>query len=179
MAERSPLVDLAVRAIRSYVETGQVPACPEALPEGMSGCAGVFVSIHTKDGSLRGCIGTFEPTAPSIAHEIIQNACSAASRDPRFPPIVPDELDELEVSVDVLSPPERIYSLDDLDPKRYGVIVQAGWRRGLLLPDLEGVDTEEQQVSIALRKAGIAPTEPVELYRFTVQRHHWQPAIDG
>lgn len=179
MGDRSPLVDLAEKAIRFYVETGRPPGCPEPLPEGMGGCAGVFVSIHTRDGSLRGCIGTFEPTAPTIAHEIIQNACSAASRDPRFPPITPDELDDLEVSVDVLSPPERVYSLDDLDPQRYGVIVRAGWRRGLLLPDLEGVDTVEQQVGIAMRKAGIAPHEPVELHRFTVHRHHWQPEEDG
>jgi AmmeMemoRadiSam system protein A len=170
--EHSPLVDLARRTIEHYVRTGRVLAPPEELPPEMQGRAGVFVSIHKKDGSLRGCIGTFEPTQSNIALEIIQNAISAATRDPRFPPITEDELDDLQISVDVLSKPERVNSLEELDPKKYGVIVQSGWRRGLLLPDLEGVDTVEQQVAIAMRKAGIAPGEPVQLYRFTVKRYH-------
>jgi AMMECR1 domain-containing protein len=107
-----------------------------------------------------------------VAEEVIRNAISAATRDPRFAPVQPNELVELDISVDVLSPPEAIQSLDQLDPKRYGVIVQSGSRRGLLLPDLEGVDSAEQQVGIARRKALIDPREPVHLYRFEVKRYH-------
>jgi len=172
MSQGSPLVELAKETIRSYVCTGSTPDLPKNLSPELRGRAGVFVSIHKKDGSLRGCIGTFEPATPNIATEIIQNAVSAATSDPRFPPITPEELDDLDISVDVLSPPERVYSLSDLDPKRYGVIVRSGWRCGLLLPDLEGVDSAEQQVSIAMRKAGILPGEEIELLRFTVKRHH-------
>jgi len=172
MSEHSPLVELARQTIETYVRTGRVPDPPHPLPPEMQRRAGVFVSIHRKDGSLRGCIGTPEPVAANLAEEIIQNAISAATRDPRFPPISERELEDLDISVDVLSPPERVYSLDDLDPKRYGVIVQSGLRRGLLLPDLEGVDTVEEQVAIACRKAGILFGDDVELYRFTVERHH-------
>jgi uncharacterized protein (TIGR00296 family) len=106
-----------------------------------------------------------------VAQEVIRNAISAATRDPRFPPVRPEELDHLDVKVDVLTEPEPVQSTDQLDPKRYGVIVQCGWRRGLLLPDLEGVDTVEYQVDIARRKAGIGPQEPVQLYRFEVKRY--------
>ena len=172
MAESSPLVELARKTVGTYVRTGKVPQAPSPLPEEMKQRAGVFVSIHLRNGDLRGCIGTFEPMAENVAQEIIHNAVSAATRDPRFPPIGERELADLEISVDVLSPPERVQGLQDLDPKCYGVIVRCGWRRGLLLPDLEGVDTCEQQVSIAMRKAGIHPGEPVELERFTVNRHH-------
>ena len=132
--------------------------------------AGVFVSIH-KLGELRGCIGTFEPQKRNVAEEIITNAVSSATRDPRFPTIAPNELKDLSYSVDVLTTPEPIASQDQLDPKRYGVIVEAGIRRGLLLPDLEGVDSVDEQISICLQKAGIAPDEPVKLYRFEVKRY--------
>jgi len=120
---------------------------------------------------LRGCIGTFEPTQANVAQEVIQNAVSAATRDPRFPPVSPRELDDLSISVDVLTPPERIQGIEDLDPKTCGVIVERGWQRGLLLPDLEGVDTPQQQVTIACHKAGIHPDEPKTLYRFRVKRY--------
>lgn len=172
MPETSPLVDLARRTIEQYVREGTVPKPPDPLPEEMAGRAGVFVSIHTTGGDLRGCIGTFEPVMPNIAQEIIHNAVSAATQDPRFPPIQPSELASLDVSVDVLSSPEPCYSLEELDPKQYGVIVSCRGRRGLLLPDLDGVDTAEQQVSIAMRKAGIRPSEPIALQRFTVKRYH-------
>lgn len=172
MIDESFLPQLAREVIEHYVRTGQRPELPAQLPPSFQKQAGVFVSIHKKDGSLRGCIGTFEPTTDNIVTEVIQNAVSAATRDPRFPPISPDELADLDISVDVLSPPEQVYSLEELDPKRFGVIVQSGWRRGLLLPDLEGVDTPEQQVAIAMRKAGIAMDEEVQLYRFTVNRYH-------
>ena len=128
------------------------------------------MSIH-RQGRLRGCIGTIAPTRSSLAEEIIHNAISAASRDPRFDPIRADELKWLEINVDVLGEPEAVASEADLDVKRYGVIVTKGHRRGLLLPDLEGVDTVRQQVEIARRKAGIGPKEKVSLERFEVVRH--------
>jgi len=133
--------------------------------------AGAFVSIH-EHGALRGCIGTIAPTQPSLADEIVENAISASTRDPRFDPIGADELADLEISVDVLGDPEPISGLDELDVKRYGVIVTCGGRRGLLLPDLDGVDTPEKQVDIARRKAGIGPNEVIELERFEVTRFH-------
>jgi AmmeMemoRadiSam system protein A len=169
---RSPTdryVTLADRAIRAYVSNRQTVGPPEQLPEGMKRSAGVFVSIK-KQGALRGCIGTFFPTEPSLAEELIANAIKSATADPRFPPIAPDELDELELTVDVLSEPEPCVE-SDLDPTRYGVIVESGWRRGLLLPDLPGVDSIAQQIDIARRKAGIRADEPCKLQRFTVERH--------
>jgi AmmeMemoRadiSam system protein A len=166
-----PLVQLAREAIEAYVRQGKRLKPPAELTPEMREQAGAFVSLH-KHGELRGCIGTFEPTQPNVAQEIIRNAISSATQDPRFPPVQPNELDDLEISVDVLSSPEPVQSLADLDPKRYGVIVESGWRRGLLLPDLEGVDTVEYQVDIARRKAGIGRNEPVQLYRFSVRRFH-------
>ncbi len=130
----------------------------------------MFVSIH-KFGKLRGCIGTFEPTEKNVAEETIANAVSSATRDPRFPTIAPSELKDLSYSVDVLTTPEPIDSEDQLDPKKYGVIVEAGFRRGLLLPDLEGVDSVDYQIEICRQKAGIAHDEPIKLYRFEVKRY--------
>lgn len=171
MAEEHPLVQLARRTIEAYVRSGEEIAPPLELTEEMKKRAGVFVSLH-KGGKLRGCIGTIEPVRARVAEEIISNAISAATRDPRFAPLVPAELDDLEISVDVLTEPEPISSMDELDPKVYGVIVERGGRRGLLLPDLEGVDTPDQQVSIALRKAWISPQEAYKMYRFQVIRYH-------
>jgi len=169
---RHPLVQLATRAIETFVRQAQILSPPTDLSPEMEGRAGTFVSIHLKDGSLRGCIGTVEPTQDNIAEEIVHNAIAAATRDPRFPPITPHELDSLDISVDVLTPAEPVESIADLDPQRYGVIVQRGWRRGLLLPALEGVDTAERQVEIARLKAGIGADEPVQLFRFEVKRYH-------
>ena len=165
----SPLVRLARQAVEKYVREG-TRLRPEKLTQEMAQKAGVFVSIH-KHHDLRGCIGTFEAAEGNIAEEIVTNAISSATRDPRFPPIALGELDDLEYSVDVLTTPERIRGVAQLDPRRYGVIVEAGWRRGLLLPDLEGVDTVERQTEICRLKAGIGPDEPVNLYRFEVVRH--------
>ena len=165
----SPLVKLAKETVETYVKEGKTPHPEELTPE-MRQRAGVFVSIH-KFGELRGCIGTFEPTQPNVAEEIITNAISSATRDPRFPPIAPSELNQLTYSVDVLTKPEPIASQDQLDPEKYGVIVESGFRRGLLLPDLEGVDTVDYQIDICRQKAGIAPDEPVKLYRFEVKRY--------
>lgn len=137
---------------------------------GLKQPAGVFVSLK-KHGQLRGCIGTIVPTRSSAAEEIVQNAISAATNDPRFPKVDASELDELEYSVDILGRPEPVESLDQLDPSRYGVIVSRGSKRGLLLPDLEGVDTVEEQVEIARHKADIGPGEQVKLERFEVMRY--------
>ncbi|MGM0400060.1 MAG: AmmeMemoRadiSam system protein A [Chloroflexota bacterium] len=170
MTERHPLVELAHRTIEHYVKYNERIDLPETLSEKMKRKAGVFVSLH-KDGELRGCIGTIEPRQANVAQEVIANAISAATRDPRFPPVGPQELDDLEISVDVLGEPEPIESMEELDPKEYGVIAESGPRRGLLLPDLEGVDTPEKQVGIALRKAWIDPDEPYDMYRFRVMRY--------
>ncbi|PIU55038.1 MAG: hypothetical protein COS88_05785, partial [Chloroflexi bacterium CG07_land_8_20_14_0_80_51_10] len=118
----------------------------------------------------RGCIGTFQPTRPNVAEEIISNAISSATRDYRFSPVIPEELPELTYKVDILTKPELVKSKDELDPKKYGVLVEYGGKRGLLLPDLEGVDSIDQQIEIASAKGGILPDEPVKLYRFEVRR---------
>lgn len=165
----SPLVKLARETVEGYVKEGTIPS-PKNITTEMEGKAGVFVSIHKGD-QLRGCIGTIGPTEENIACEIIQNAVSAATKDPRFPPVSPSELTELNYKVDVLTEPEEIKGIDQLDPKKYGVIVEAGWRRGLLLPDLEGVDSIDYQIEICRAKAGIGPSEPVKLYRFEVKRY--------
>jgi AmmeMemoRadiSam system protein A len=165
----SPLAGLAKETVETYVKEGKTPKPDEITPE-MKGKAGVFVSIH-KLGELRGCIGTFDPQCENVAEEIINNAISSATRDPRFPPIAPDELEDLSYSVDVLTKPESIVSQDQLDPKQYGVIVECGFRRGLLLPDLEGVDSVDYQINICRQKADIAPDEPIKLYRFEVRRY--------
>ena len=167
-----PFVRLARQTVESWVLDRKIPEVPDWITDEMrQNRAGVFVSIH-KEGKLRGCIGTFLPTRENIAKEIISNAVSASTRDPRFDPIGPEELIWLEINVDVLSAPEKISSTDDLDVRRYGVIVSSGSRRGLLLPDLDGVDTVEEQVDIARRKGGIRKDEPVTLERFEVVRHY-------
>ena len=167
--EMSPLVKLAKETVEAYVKERRIPKPPESLTPEMKERAGVFVSIK-KDGQLRGCIGTFEPTRPNVAEEIIANAISAATRDPRFLPITSQELDRLSISVDVLTTPEPA-EFNELDPKKYGVIASCGYRRGLLLPDLEGVDTAKDQVSICCQKAGISPNEPIKLSKFQVKRY--------
>lgn len=171
-ANEDPWVKLARRSLETYVKTSQrLTSLPEDLPTEMTTQqAGAFVSLH-KNGQLRGCIGTIAPTCENLAWEIVQNAISACSRDPRFSPVRPNELDELEYSVDVLGTPEPVDSPAALDPKTYGVIVSCGGRRGLLLPDLDGVDSVEAQLSIALQKGGIRENEPYKIERFKVVRH--------
>ena len=171
-AKEDPWVRLARLSVETYVRTGRpLKALPEDLPrELLTQRAGAFASVHIGD-RLRGCIGTTAPTAKSVAWEIVQNAVSACSRDPRFPPVRPSELDSLSYSVDVLGEPEPIHLPSQLDVKRYGVIVSCGSRRGLLLPDLEGVDTVEQQIDIARQKGGISIGERYSLERFEVVRH--------
>lgn len=163
---------LARRTIGTFVRDGTVIAPSDDLPDELTVRAGCFVSIKTLDGDLRGCIGTIDPVKDTLAEEIIANAIGSATRDPRFPPVRADELPNLNYSVDVLSAPEPC-TLDDLDPKTYGVIVEdeSGLRRGLLLPNLEGISTTAHQVEIAARKAGIAPGSPVKLSRFRADRY--------
>lgn len=172
--ELDPYIELARRSIESYVRDGKIIEPTEDLPLAMlKKREGSFVSIE-EDGDLRGCIGTIGPVRENIAEEIIGNAISAATEDPRFPPISAEELGKLEISVDILEKAEPIASLDELDPKIYGVIVSKDFRRGLLLPNLEGVDTAEEQVDIARRKAGIGPREDFKMERFKVVRHEYK-----
>jgi AmmeMemoRadiSam system protein A len=172
MEKEHPLVALARRTIDEYVRHGRMifPPSDEEMTEEMKRRAGVFVSLK-KRGQLRGCIGTFLPSTENVAREVIRNAVAAATQDPRFPPVRAEELEDIDISVDVLSEPEPVKDSGELDPKRYGVIVESGWKKGLLLPDLEGVNTVEQQLSIAMAKAGIKSGEPVKLYRFFVERY--------
>lgn len=170
-AAEDDFVRLARHAVETIVATGEAAPLPPGLPPAMTEeRAGVFVSLK-KDGELRGCIGTFEPTAKNIAAEILQNAASAALRDPRFPPVQEEELPALVYSVDVLTEPELVGGADDLDAKRYGVIVEYRARKGLLLPDLDGVNTVEEQLRIARQKGGIPADAPIRIWRFTVERH--------
>ena len=166
-----PYVELAINTINTYIKENRVLEIPKDTPkELIEKQSAVFVSIH-KNGDLRGCIGTIYPTTKCIAQEIINNAISASTKDPRFNPITIDELNDLEINVDVLTLPEDIEDETMLDPKKYGVIVYSGFKRGVLLPDLEGVDTVEEQISIAKQKAGINENEKIELQRFEVIRH--------
>ncbi|MDO5519717.1 MAG: AmmeMemoRadiSam system protein A [bacterium] len=165
-------VKLARASLEHYVVTGEELPLPKNLSEEMLDQeAGVFVSVK-KEGALRGCIGTIAPVQENIAKEIIANAISAAVNDPRFDPIEKNELKDLVISVDVLGSPEPITSKEELDVKRYGVIVTKGYKRGLLLPNLDGIDTPEEQISIAKQKAGIQEEEQVNLERFEVVRHY-------
>jgi len=161
---------LAKDTIVTYVTTGKTIPPPTELDPELAARAGVFVSIH-KNKELRGCIGTVEPHKTNVAAEIITNAISAATRDPRFSPITSDEVSDLEISVDVLSAPEPVANADSLDPKKYGLIVECGHRRGLLLPDLPGVANAQEQIDICRAKGNIRPNEKVKLYKFEVKRY--------
>ena len=177
--DSSPYVKLARATIEQFIRTGKRLRFSKDLPKGLadelpieatSRRAGAFVSVH-KNGALRGCIGTIGPVQDSIAEEIISNAISAVSRDPRFEIVREDELELLEISVDILGEPEDIDGPDKLDVKRYGVIVSCGFKRGLLLPDLDGIDTVEEQIDIARQKGGISPGDNYKLQRFEVVRY--------
>ncbi len=170
-ALEDPYVSLARETLEKFILEGEINQISSGLPEELYNMkAGVFVSIKKK-GQLRGCIGTTQPYRKNIAEEIIFNSISAGTEDPRFDPISEKELDSLVYSVDVLNEAEKINSIHDLDVIKYGVIVRKGNRTGLLLPNLDGVDTPEKQVSIALQKAGIRPDEDYSMERFEVVRH--------
>ena len=164
-------VQLARLALEEFVRTGRQPPLSAGLPTALTReTAGVFVSLY-RAGRLRGCIGTIAPATASVAQEIVRNAVLAGTRDPRFPAVGEAELPELTYSVDVLGPLEPVAGLQQLDPRRYGVVVRCGQRRGLLLPDLDGVDTVEKQIRIAREKGGIGREEGYTLARFEVVRH--------
>ncbi len=172
-AKEDPYVRLARFTVESMVKTGKMPPLPTRLPEEMLHTrAGAFVSLHLH-GQLRGCIGTISPVRDCIAKEILYNGVAAATEDPRFAPVQSGELPDLEYSVDILGRPEPVTALSQLNPKQYGVIVESTQdaRRGLLLPDLDGVNTVQGQIAIARQKAHIAETEPIKLWRFQVVRH--------
>ncbi len=167
----NPYVALARLSVEKHT-LNQALVIPEDILGALKNERGaVFVSLHRK-GELRGCMGTLEPAFETILDEIHHNAISACSRDPRFAPVSPSELSDLEINVDVLSALEVISSKEDLDPKRYGVLVTTpDGRRGVLLPDLEGIHRVEHQLQIACKKGGIREGEPFEMKRFTVTRH--------
>lgn len=173
LPEINPAI-FAKEIIQASLEYRSMPESPDE--EFYRQPAACFVSIK-KDGDLRGCIGTLEPAEPDLGHEIIRNAQSAAFGDPRFPAVVTDEFDHLRFSVDVLSVPEDVPGPEALDCERYGVIVSCEYRRGVLLPDLEGVETVDHQLGIACQKAGIDPSEEFAIQRFTVTRfdEDWKP----
>ncbi|MCA9712273.1 MAG: AmmeMemoRadiSam system protein A [Myxococcales bacterium] len=163
------LLDVARQAIAARLE-GRAFAPPQLPARFGDTPRAVFVTLREPSGELRGCIGRLEPSRPSLAHEIADSAVSAALEDPRFPPVSRQELDDLIVEISVLEPPEPARGLHDLDPKRYGVVVRSGHLRGVLLPDIQGVDTAEQQVNIARMKARVPPAAAYELERFRVRK---------
>ena len=168
-----PYVRLAKKTVENWVKHGKKIQPPSPLPDEFKRRAGCFVTLY-KDGNLRGCIGTILPVYDNLAEEIIENAIAACSRDPRFYPVEEWELPHIEYKVDVLSEPVMVKSLDELNPKKYGVIVVSvdnPYKKGVLLPDLDGVDTVEEQLAIAMAKAGIHRDEPINIYKFTVERY--------
>jgi AmmeMemoRadiSam system protein A len=160
---------LARDAVERYVRSGLVAGRPHDLPEALGRPSGVFVTLRVR-GRLRGCVGTLAPARPDAAREIVACAIAAASTEPRFPPVRPDELAELRYEVDVVGILEDVADPGDLDPKIFGVLVEAEGRRGVLLPDLDGVETVERQLEIARAKAGLPAGAAVRLYRFRVRR---------
>jgi AmmeMemoRadiSam system protein A len=171
-----PYVKLARRAVEYYFETRKILDPSEALSlspkrELWDKRLACFVSIKTLNGNLRGCIGTIRPVRENLSSEIIYNALAAAFEDPRFMPLKEEELPGVIFSVDVLSEPERVTSIEELEPKKYGVVLEKGFRKGVLLPDLEGIDTVKEQLDIVARKAGINSLKGAKIYRFTVKRY--------
>ncbi len=165
-----PLLTYAREVLTAHLSGDDWKRFP--LPDGADGAArrGCFVSLKV-GGRLRGCIGTVLPVRPTLGEEVAENALAAATRDSRFAPLQANELSALRLSLDLLSPPEPVASLLALDPRRYGVLVRAGKRVGVLLPDLTGVDTAAAQVEICCRKAGIPYRASYTLERFTVERY--------
>lgn len=164
-----PYVSLAQESIRHYLSYSEKLSCPTPLSTDLNSRSGAFVSIK-RLRQLRGCIGTLEPCEPNLAMEIIENALKAALHDPRFSPITMEELQDLTYSIDVVRPLEKVSDASALDPKIYGLVVRSNGKQGVLLPDLEGVDSIEEQIQICRSKGRIAADEPIEMYRFKVER---------
>lgn len=166
------LPQLAKLAVENYIEKGVIIEPPKDLEaDFFQKKAGVFVTIE-KLGQLRGCIGTYLPTCQNIAKETIQNAISAATEDWRFGPVLKEELPYLTYTVYILNKPEPIKKIEELNPKKFGIIVKSGLKTGLLLPDLKGVETIDQQISIACQKAGIDPkSDNYQIYKFSVEKY--------
>ncbi len=164
-----PYVSLAQESIHHYLNYSEKLSCPDPLSKDLELRSGAFVSIK-KLQQLRGCIGTLEPCEPNLAMEIIENALKAALHDPRFSPVTSDELQDLTYSIDVVRPLEKISDVSELDPKVYGLVVKCNGKQGVLLPDLEGVDSTEEQIKICRDKGKIPGHEPIEMYRFKVDR---------
>ncbi|CCQ91107.1 AMMECR1 domain protein [Nitrospina gracilis 3/211] len=160
---------LARKAVSHYLRHQEPLPCPPTLPDPLSRRAGAFVSIKN-NGTLRGCIGTLEPQQETLAAEIIENAVKAATRDPRFDPVTQEEIGHLTFSIDVLSPLERVTNLSMLDPKQYGLVIRNDKKQGVLLPDLDGVPTVEEQVRLCRIKGGFTDDDLEEYFRFRVQR---------
>ena len=164
-----PYVSLAQESIHHYLNYSEKLSCPNPLSNDLKSRSGAFVSIK-KLKQLRGCIGTLEPCEPNLAMEIISNALKAALHDPRFSPVTQGELLELTYSIDVIQPLEKVSSTAELDPSRYGLVVKSNGKQGVLLPDLEGVDSTEEQIQICRAKGKIPDDETIEMYRFKVER---------
>ncbi|NIQ03344.1 MAG: AmmeMemoRadiSam system protein A [Nitrospinaceae bacterium] len=170
-AVHHPYISLARQSIHHYLTHEAKLPCPAPLTGDLQAQSGAFVSIK-KNSQLRGCIGTLEPCQKNLAEEIIENALKAALHDPRFSPVTRDELPELTLSIDVVRPMEAISDVSELDPKVYGLVVKSSGKQGVLLPDLEGVDSAEEQIRICRKKGSINENDPIELYRFKVDRFH-------
>jgi AmmeMemoRadiSam system protein A len=164
-----PYVSLAQESIHHYLSHHEKLSCPDPLSNDLTSRSGAFVSIK-KLQQLRGCIGTLEPCEPNLAMEIIENALKAALHDPRFSPVFIEELQDLTYSIDVVRPLEKIPDASELDPKIYGLVVRSNGKQGVLLPDLEGVNSTAEQIQICRSKGRIADAEPIEMYRFKVER---------
>ncbi|MDX9715326.1 MAG: AmmeMemoRadiSam system protein A [Dissulfurispiraceae bacterium] len=166
-----PFAALAKSAVEEYIRNGSILPEPEELSSDLQSTAAAFICLKSH-GDLRGCIGTFMPAYKNLFYEIVNNSIAAATKDPRFEPVSADELGDIQYTVDVLSEPEKVEDISELDPKKYGVIVSKGNNRGLLLPDLEGVNTVEEQLRIAKMKAYIDPNDDdISISRFVVQRY--------
>lgn len=171
--KKSKYVNLAEKVIHDYIKTKQIPKNKFENDSDFQKQKACFVSIHKNNNQLRGCIGTIYPYRKTLYEEIIHNAIAASTEDPRFLPVSENELDDLIINVDILSEPQLIKNINELDCKKYGVIVSDGYRKGVLLPDLEGVDSVEYQLQIAKNKAGIrTENKNIEIYKFTVERYY-------
>ncbi|HKL76641.1 MAG TPA: AmmeMemoRadiSam system protein A [Halanaerobiales bacterium] len=170
MLKKEDVPNLAKKTIEEYILHGRMYEIDQEISEELNKEAGVFVTLK-KNGDLRGCIGTIRPTQKNIAAEVQKNAISAAEHDPRFPAVSGDELNEIDYSVDIIGEMEKVDSKEELNPKKFGIMVKGGHQTGLLLPDLEGIDTIEKQINIARKKAGLSKDADIEIYRFEVKRY--------